>query len=164
VLDPVHYLATLGRRPAALDHAPVYQDWKLPAAFTELRAVLEQRQGALAGTRQFIRVLELLRIHPQTRVERAIAGCRQDEAATVEAIIQRTEALAVQDQDRKYVDACECKLQIVPEIQVPVPDLSRFNQLLTSPGLGGAPGAEPADHGGALHQEGDLPIDNNTIL
>ena len=27
VLDPVHYLATLGRKPGALDHAPVFRDW-----------------------------------------------------------------------------------------------------------------------------------------
>ena len=38
ILDPLHYLATLGRRPAALDHAPVLRDWRLPASFTQLRA------------------------------------------------------------------------------------------------------------------------------
>jgi transposase len=36
VLDPLHYLAALGRRPAALDHAPVLRDWQLPAAFSQL--------------------------------------------------------------------------------------------------------------------------------
>ena len=35
VLDPVHYLATLGRKPGALDHAPVFRDWALPACFTD---------------------------------------------------------------------------------------------------------------------------------
>jgi len=30
ILDPLHYLATLGRRPAALDHSKVYRDWHLP--------------------------------------------------------------------------------------------------------------------------------------
>ena len=28
VLDPVHYLATLGRKPGVLDHAPVFRDWR----------------------------------------------------------------------------------------------------------------------------------------
>src|SRR5882724_5673979 len=37
VLDPLHYLATLERRPAALDHAPVMRDWQLPEPFTRLR-------------------------------------------------------------------------------------------------------------------------------
>src|SRR5262249_57482132 len=45
VLDPVHYLAALGRRPAALDHAPVLRDWVLPECFLRLRAALEARHG-----------------------------------------------------------------------------------------------------------------------
>ena len=35
VLDPMHYLVTLGRRPAALDHSGVYRNWRLPPAFAE---------------------------------------------------------------------------------------------------------------------------------
>ena len=35
ILDPIHYLATLGRKPGALDHAPVFRDWKLPACFAD---------------------------------------------------------------------------------------------------------------------------------
>ena len=60
VLDPLHYLATLGRKPAALDHAPVMRDWKLPESFTALRDSLEQRHGPMAGARQYIGVLQLL--------------------------------------------------------------------------------------------------------
>jgi len=30
ILDPLHYLVTLGRRPASLDHSSVYRDWHLP--------------------------------------------------------------------------------------------------------------------------------------
>ena len=41
ILDPLHYLATLGRKPGALDHAPVFRDWKLPACFADFRAELE---------------------------------------------------------------------------------------------------------------------------
>src|SRR5262249_62390265 len=37
VLDPLHYLATLSRRPAALDHAPVLRHWRLPQSFARLR-------------------------------------------------------------------------------------------------------------------------------
>ena len=36
VLDPIHYLATLGRKPGALDHAPVFRDWKLPGMLHRL--------------------------------------------------------------------------------------------------------------------------------
>src|SRR5262249_13019851 len=57
VLDPVHFLAALGRRPAALDHAPVYRDWQPAAALAGFRRELEARYGVPAGTRQFVRVL-----------------------------------------------------------------------------------------------------------
>ena len=35
VLDPLHYLTTLERRPAALDHSNVYRHWKLPQVFDD---------------------------------------------------------------------------------------------------------------------------------
>ena len=54
VLDPVHYLATLETKPGAIDHSPVYRDWKLPACF----AGLPRRAGAAprrAGRHQAVR-------------------------------------------------------------------------------------------------------------
>ena len=48
VLDPLHYLAALDRRPAALDHAPVLRDGRLPRRRhrTE-RTDEEQEQGGV---------------------------------------------------------------------------------------------------------------------
>lgn len=63
VLDPLHYLVTLSRRPAALDHSNVYRDWKLPSVFRELRSRLEDRHGPRRGVRQYVRVLQLLCEH-----------------------------------------------------------------------------------------------------
>lgn len=68
VLDPIHYLATLGRKPGALDHTPVYRDWKLPACFASFRAELELHHGSEVGARRFVRVLQLLGEHPLDRV------------------------------------------------------------------------------------------------
>src|SRR5205085_11604362 len=75
VLDPLHYLATLGRRPAALDPAPVLRDWRLPESFARLRQALEGRHGPSAGARHYVRVLQLLAEHPLERVEQAAAAC-----------------------------------------------------------------------------------------
>ena len=68
ILDPLHYLATLDRKPGSLDHAPVFRDWKLPACFAAFRARLERQHGPGAGTRQYARVLQLLAEHPLTRL------------------------------------------------------------------------------------------------
>ena len=79
VLDPLHYLATLDRKPAALDHAPVFRDWKLPACFTDFRAALEKHHGAMAGARRFVKVLQLLGDHPLARVSQAIEACHREQ-------------------------------------------------------------------------------------
>jgi hypothetical protein len=80
VLDPRHYLATLERRPAALDHAPVMRDWRLPESFMRLRQALETRHGPTSGGRHFARVLQLLNEFPQERVQQAVETClRRDE-------------------------------------------------------------------------------------
>ncbi len=136
VLDPLHYLVTLERRPAALDHAPVYRDWQLPAAFVELRRLLERRFGARAGTRQFIRVLQLLAQHPLTRIEQAIGHCRDGgvvDAGSVAAEVERLarDAILPSDSGMSPNDiGMSLDIARLASMRVPAPDLDRFNDLL----------------------------------
>ena len=125
ILDPLHYLVTLGRKPAALDHAPVMRDWRLPASFTKLRQMLEQRHGATAGARQYIRVLQLLAEHPLARVQQAVEACKGPETAQAERIVAMVQRLADRDAGMPV------SLGTATEhIQVPRPDLGRFDELL----------------------------------
>ena len=134
VLDPLHYLATLGRKPGALDHAPVFRDWKLPACFAEFRAELEQLHGAEAGARRFVRVLQLLGEHPLARVRSAVEACQREHLISAEAVIQRTRSLR-RDRvaDAPCIAAAAPNCPAAPQVHVPLPDLSRFNQLLSAP-------------------------------
>ncbi len=126
ILDPLHYLVTLGRRPAALDHAPVMRDWHLPESFTQLRQALEQQHGGTAGARQYIRVLQLLAKHPLARVQQAVEARKNAEDAHAERIVAEVERLAERDA------GVLASLGTAPEeIQVPRPDLGRFDELLT---------------------------------
>jgi hypothetical protein len=133
VLDPIHYLATLGRKPGALDHAPVFRDWKLPACFAEVRAELERLHGGMSGSRRFVRVLQLLGEHPMSRVTQAIEACLRDHLQGAEAVIQRTRSLAAIEATKRNGMATPCDEPTAPHVDVPLPDLSRFNQLLSSP-------------------------------
>ncbi len=142
VLDPLHYLATLGRKPGALDHAPVFRDWKLPACFAELRTELEQHHGAMAGARRFVRVLQLLPDHPLARVRQAVEACRREQLISAEAVIQRTLTFAAIESQARRSPPLTTELITVPQVQVPLPDLSRFNQLLGEPGGCDGPGGE----------------------
>jgi hypothetical protein len=74
ILDPLHYLATLGRKPATLDHAPVFRDWKLPACFGLLRSELERIHGPTGGSRRIVKLQQLLGQHPLDRVAKAVAA------------------------------------------------------------------------------------------
>ncbi len=133
VLDPVHNLATWGRRPAALDHSPVYRDWALPACFAALRAELEAHHGTEAGARRFVRVLQLLGEHPLDRVRRAVEACQLDQAISAEAIIERTRGLAAIESRTGAASLATLGPGGAPPVHVPLPDLSRFNQLLSGP-------------------------------
>jgi transposase len=126
ILDPLHYLATLGRKPAALDHAPVLRDWRLPGSFAQLRQTLEQRHGLTAGARQYIRVLQLLAEHPLVRVQQAVEACTSPEQAQAERIAAMVQRLAERDTGVPLSLGTA-----TPEIQVPRPDLGQFDQLLT---------------------------------
>ena len=143
ILDPIHYLVTLGRRPAALDHTNVYRHWRLPPAFAKLRERLEQRHGPSAGARQYVRVLQLLAEHPVQRVQQAMERCDQGEALPVERIIQRTHRLA--ELEARQAEAPDSASTEAPSalgdlddalltVQVPLRGLSHFDQFLSRQG------------------------------
>jgi transposase len=137
ILDPIHYLATLGKKPGALDHSPVFRDWKLPACFAVFRAALEQHHGAMSGSRRFVQVLQLLGEHPMSRVTQAIEACERDQLHSAELVVQRTRTLAAIDATKRDGVATPSEVLAVPQVNVPLPDLSRFNQLLSSPPVDG---------------------------
>ena len=123
VLDPLHYLATLSRRPAALDHAPVLRDWRLPESFARLRQRLEERHGRVAGGRHFVRVLQLLGEHPQQPVQAAVEACLRRNELHAECVEAEVRRLADVSPVRSVTPLCQ--------FQVPRPDLGRFDQLLS---------------------------------
>jgi hypothetical protein len=124
VLDPLHYLTALGRRPAALDHAPVLRDWQLPESFLRLRQALELRHGPTAGARHYVRVLQLLAEHALEHVEQAAVACLRRGELHAERVSAEARRLA-------GVAARPTVVTPLGQYQVPRPDLDRFNQLLS---------------------------------
>lgn len=136
VLQPEHYLATLGRKPACLDHAPVFRDWKLPAVFQRLRQQLEERNGSLGGARQYIRVLRLLSSHPAEQIARIVELALVRDQVHVDLIVQRVGRLHEEQPptDRPY-EAADYQLpQGLTVVEVPRPDLTLFDRFLSQGG------------------------------
>jgi transposase len=147
IVDPLHYLATLTRKPAALDHANVFRNWKLPALFAELRQVLEKQYGSPSGGRQFIRVLQLLAQHPVERVQRAVEMSRTSSGFDVAAILRRTPSrVEPADELPPSAEWLHCPAS-VGSVQVPTPNLRLFDQLLTPEENDARPPYSAADQG-----------------
>ena len=94
VLELTHFLAVLERKPAYLDHTKLFKDLKLPAAFGQLRDRLTADLGERAGTRQYIRVLQLLSRHSAQEIAGAIEACLGRQMVRAEFIERMLEAKA----------------------------------------------------------------------
>jgi len=86
VFDPVHYLSLLDRKPGSLDHGRPFEGWDLPEDFAALRRRLEGQRDD--GTREYIRVLLLLRDYSLGRVAIAVRHALRWTAPTADAIKQ----------------------------------------------------------------------------
>jgi transposase len=131
ILEPLHYLASLGRRPAALDHANVFRDWQLPPLFAQVRKSLEHWLTPQVGTRQYIRILQLLAEHPVARVVRALELNHGERGYDVEAVLRCARRLAA-SYDIEVSPLPADYGRALPNVQVTMPNLRQFDQLLTT--------------------------------
>jgi transposase len=94
VLEPLHYLKLLERKPGSLDNARPFKQrdrggqggcWgnELGA----MRKELEYRQPGGAGTGQFIEILQLALKHPLEAVKRAVGVCVDRRAYSAAAVL-----------------------------------------------------------------------------
>ena len=81
ILDPLHYLPLLERRPGAFEHAKPLRHWRQswPPRYEALLRCLRQQRAAAGepesrAVREFIRILQLHRQHPAQLIEEAIAA------------------------------------------------------------------------------------------
>ena len=68
-----------------------------------------------------------------SRVCRAIDACRRDQLYSAEAVIQRAQSLAAIEATNRDDAASRAEAAGAPRVDVPLPDLGRFNQLLGPP-------------------------------
>jgi transposase len=123
VLDPLHFLQVLERKPAYLEKTRLFNELKLPPAFTELRRQLEGQWGEREGKRQYIQTLQLLGSYDQQRLTmagEASLGARQLRAGAIRLRLEGEGGGSGEVNHRVRVE-------------VPPPDLGRFNQLLSGP-------------------------------
>ena len=86
----------------------------------------------MSGSRRFVQVLQLLGEHPMSRVSQAIEACRRDQLHSAEAVIQRTRSLAAIEATKRNTEV-PTETPTVSQVNVPLPDLNCFDQLMSGP-------------------------------
>ena len=168
-IDPLHFVAALSRKPAWLDHVPAMRDWKLPESFEQLRQMLRGLHGPRTGDRQYIRVLQLLIRHSAGRIDKAIGMALHRPMLTSELIAQIVDRLAESEEHPfNPIDPDE-QSEVVRRVQVPMPDLRRFDRLLSTTSFEGEesdecntprPAEEPADAAAAASSQDPAAADD----
>jgi len=124
VLDPMHYLPVLQRKPHVLDHAAAFRRWDLPLIYERFRRELEQRSAG--GLREYVEVLSLLRQFSQQEVTAALRRSAANRTFSAQAVLfhlrlreRRQDAPALETADRWNL----------PQIEIARPDLARYEAL-----------------------------------
>jgi len=86
ILDPMHYLDLLERKPGALDHGRPLEDWQLPGCFNTYRKCLETHREN--GTKEYIQILLLLKKYSVAQLAKAINKALNGRIYCYDAILQ----------------------------------------------------------------------------
>ena len=132
ILDPLHYLATLSRKPGALIMRRFSAIGNSLPASSVFVPSWKNSMARWAGRSDSCAILQLLGEHPMGRVQRAIEACQREHLYSAEAVIQRTQSLAMIEATNQNAAATR-ENEPFPRVEVPLPDLSHFDQLLTRP-------------------------------
>jgi len=124
VLDPLHYLPVLHRKPHELDHAQAFRRWTLPLIYERFRRELEQRSGN--GLREYVAVVSLLSQFSQREVTAALRRAAAVQTFSAEAVRfylrlgeRRADVPALETADRWGL----------PRVEIARPDLCRYEEL-----------------------------------
>jgi len=124
VLNPLHYLPVLRRKPHELDHAAAFRGWTLPLVYERFRRELEQR--AEHGLHEYVEVISLLGQFPQQELTAALrraVSCGSFSAEAVRFYLR----LGERARDAPALEACD--RWGLPQAAVPRPDLDRYEVL-----------------------------------
>jgi len=130
ILDSLHYLPLLERRPGAFEHAKPIRRWRKdwPPIYERLLAQLRACWPEGRGVREFIRILKLHKEHPADLVVRAVEqaleyGCPHGDG--VELCLRQ---LTQPDLPISPINLTNWPQLL--EVSQRVPDLNHYNQLL----------------------------------
>jgi hypothetical protein len=128
VLEPLHYVPLLERKPGALLWAKPFKNWELPEIFGAFQSALLDRDP-LVGGKEYVKVLLLLRNHTIKELEQAMNAAWRLHALNADAVA----CLLAQQAKPQNAEAATIDMSRFPnlaDMRVTAPDNQKYNQLL----------------------------------
>lgn len=124
VLDPLHYLPVLRRKPHLLDHAQAFRNWQLPLIYERFRKELERRSDH--GLRDYVEILSLLGQFPQKEVTGAMRRAAALQTYSPQAVLFH---LRLSEQARTPGVLETARRWGLPQMELSRPELSQYEAL-----------------------------------
>lgn len=133
ILDPQHYLGLLTRRPRAFERAKPLRQWRetWPQVFETYWAVLKERFPDNQGTGIFIRILQLCADYAEDTLAEAMEVALVCHCYNYDGVRELVRRVA---EPERPAPADLSSHPTLANVSVPLPDLKRFNQLLSAGG------------------------------
>lgn len=87
-IDPLHYLELIGERIGSFDSARPIRQWRSrwPESYERMLEQLRRRRGDNAGSREFVRILQLHGSYSDPQVQQAVAEALQWQTYSYQAV------------------------------------------------------------------------------
>lgn len=128
ILDPLHYVPLLQQKPGALEQARAFDGWELPECFGIFHRLLEGRLGK-QGTREYIRVLQLLLEYTQDEVCSAIERAISCSAINYESV--RMLLVSGREKEFRAYPLSGARLMNLPMVSVKSQRISDYSALIS---------------------------------
>lgn len=130
VLNLEHYLGVLEQKPGALAHSKALAQYRQaglwPESFDRLWAKLKERQGASVGTREMIRLLQLIPLHGLQPLRHAVETALACGAGDVASVLHLLKP------EMRSAHQAAPLVGYGEGWQRPLPQLAMYDQLLTA--------------------------------
>jgi transposase len=134
ILDPLHYLPLLERRPGAWEQAKPIQEWKQrwPPVFNRYWTILQEQMSSSQATREFVQILRLHEDYSEAIIaqalEQALTGHCYSAAGVKQLVLRLVEP------SRPVVPLTPAQASFPEMSSVAWPEVNQFDRLLNSVG------------------------------
>ncbi|MCB8985299.1 MAG: IS21 family transposase [Ardenticatenaceae bacterium] len=134
ILDPLHFLGLLARRPRAFTQAKAIRQWRetWPPVFDRYWTVLQDRLPEAEWSTTFIRILQLCATYPEETLARVLEVALSHHCYSYDGV---RELLRRQTEPAPPAPVNLADRPDLRQVHVDLPDLAQFNRLLPTGGV-----------------------------